>query len=73
MSAAGWALVAVLVLGSPVLAGPYDPALRFLTHRTPHFQIHYHQGEDALAARLASIAEATHVRLYRRGRCRTRA
>ena len=63
MSATGWTLVAVLALGSPVLAGPYDPALRFLTHRTPHFQIHYHRGEEALAARLASIAEATHVRL----------
>jgi Omp85 superfamily domain/WD40-like Beta Propeller Repeat len=63
MKAAGWALLAMLVVGSPLLAGPYDPALRFLTHRTPHFQIHYHRGEDALAARLASIAEATHVRL----------
>jgi hypothetical protein len=63
MNATGWALAAVLIVGSPVLAGPYDPALRFLTHRTPHFQIHYHQNEEALAARLASIAEATHVRL----------
>ena len=56
-------LVAVLMLGGRVLAGPYDPALRFFTHRTPHFQILYHQGEDVLAARLATIAEATHVRL----------
>ncbi|MBK5299412.1 MAG: PD40 domain-containing protein [Vicinamibacteria bacterium] len=63
MRTAGWTLVAVLVLSGHVLAGPYDPALRFLTHRTPHFQIHYHQGEEALAARLASIAEVTHVRL----------
>ena len=63
MSAARWALVAVLALGSPVLAGPYDPALRFVTHRTPHFQIHYHQSEGPLATRLAAIAEATHVRL----------
>jgi len=64
MSTTRWTLVAVLMLGGGrVLAGPYDPALRFLTHRTPHFQIHYHQGEDALVLRLASIAEATHVRL----------
>ena len=63
MRTAGLALLAALLLGSPAVAGPYDPALRFLTHRTPHFQIHYHQGEAALATRLASIAEATHVRL----------
>ena len=63
MRTAGLALVAALLLASPAVAGPYDPALRFLTHRTPHFQIHYHQGEAALATRLASIAEATHVRL----------
>ena len=35
----------------------YDPRLRFRTLSTPRFDIHYHQGEDALAQRLARIAE----------------
>jgi Tol biopolymer transport system component len=35
----------------------YDPRLRFRTLTTPRFDIHYHQGEEALAKRLASIAE----------------
>jgi hypothetical protein len=52
--------IAAALLTSPALAGPYDPALRFKTHRTPHFVIHFHQGEEALALRLAGIAE--HVR-----------
>jgi hypothetical protein len=36
----------------------YDPALRFRSLTTDHFVIHYHQGEEALALRLASIVEA---------------
>jgi hypothetical protein len=35
----------------------YDPRLRFRTLSTPNFSIHFHQGEDALARRLARIAE----------------
>ncbi|HET7698437.1 MAG TPA: hypothetical protein VFK57_22170 [Vicinamibacterales bacterium] len=35
----------------------YDPRLRFRTIRTPHFDIHAHRGEEALARRLAAIAE----------------
>jgi Tol biopolymer transport system component len=36
----------------------YDPRLRFRTLSTPGFDIHFHQGEDAPAKRLAAIAEA---------------
>ena len=57
------ALLLSLAGGAAAAAGPFDPALRFFTLVTPHFRIHYHAGEEALAARLASIAERTHVRL----------
>jgi hypothetical protein len=56
---------ALLLASSTALAGPYDPALRFSTHRTPHFTIHFHAGEERLAARLAAIAESVRDRLSR--------
>ena len=45
------------------VAGPYDPVLRFRTLATPHFLIHFHDGEDEAAARLATIAERVHEAL----------
>ena len=39
-------------------ADRYDPRLRFRTLVTPSFFIHYHQGAEGLARRLAEIAEA---------------
>jgi hypothetical protein len=39
-------------------AGRYDSALRFRVLRTPHFTIYYHQGEAAMARRLAVVAES---------------
>ena len=35
----------------------YDPRLRFRTISTPRFDIHFHQGEEAIAKRLAVVAE----------------
>ena len=35
----------------------YDPRLRFRTISTPRFDIHFHQGEEAQARRLATLAE----------------
>jgi hypothetical protein len=35
----------------------YDPRLRFRTLSTPRFSIHYHQREEPLARRLASLAQ----------------
>ncbi len=64
MRRVAWGLLVVWLLGSGhAAAGPYDPALRFLTLETAHFQIHYHRGEEAMAERLSRIAEATHTRL----------
>src|SRR4029453_1754063 len=51
-------LVAVLL--GPILATAatrYDPRLRFRTISTPRFDIHFHQGEEALARRLAGFVE----------------
>ena len=63
---AAWLLCGALLLAVPdAAAGPYDPALRFRTYRTPHFTIHFHHGEERLAARLADIAESAHARLSR--------
>jgi hypothetical protein len=51
--------VAVLlcIAADAVAAGRYDPRLRFRTIRTEHFDIHAHQGEEALARRLAGMVE----------------
>jgi hypothetical protein len=40
-------------------AQPFDPLYRFRALPTEHFTIYFHQGEDALADRLARIAEET--------------
>lgn len=54
-------VLALAVLVAAVLPAAaserYDPRLRFRTISTPHFDIHFHQGEEGQARRLASIAE----------------
>jgi Tol biopolymer transport system component len=47
---------------SPVLA-KFDPAFSWTTMKSPHFAIHYHQGEEEIAKRVAVIAEDVHDRL----------
>ena len=47
-------------------AGPYDGRLRFRVLRTAHFTIYYHQGEAAMAQRLAAIAEGVRADLAAR-------
>jgi hypothetical protein len=48
----------LLILPSLVFASSrYDPRLKFRTLSTPGFDIHFHQGVEADAARLAEIAE----------------
>ena len=41
----------------------YDPALRWQTLHTAHFNIHFHDDEDSLAQKVANIAERVHERL----------
>ena len=49
--------VFLAIIGDASAATRYDPRLRFRTLSTARFDIHYHQGEEALAQRLARIAE----------------
>ena len=62
----GVALCVSLLIVAPAIAsasGRYDPRLRFQTIATPRFDIHFHQGEEAQARRLAVLAEAIAVDL----------
>ena len=67
----GWRVAAVALVLMVVRAAPapastrYDPRLQFRTLTTPRFEIHFHQGEDADAARLARIAEEVATSLDR--------
>jgi len=55
----------VLFLSSPSFA-KFDPSFTWTTIETPHFLIHYHQGEEEIAKRAAVIAEDVHERLVPR-------
>jgi hypothetical protein len=57
------ALAALLLLPLAAPAQPYDPDYRWHTIDTAHFQVHYHQGLEALAQRAAREAERAHARL----------
>jgi WD40-like Beta Propeller Repeat/Omp85 superfamily domain len=67
-------IIATLLLAATSSVAPrdvagatrYDPALRFQSLVTPHFVIHYHQGEEAQALRLSLVAEAVHADLVAR-------
>lgn len=41
----------------------YDPWLNWQTLQTDNFSIHYHDGSEELAKRVAQVAERTHLRL----------
>ena len=47
----------------PAHAASYDPELVWKTLRTEHFNITFHEGEEALAEALASTAERVHILL----------
>jgi hypothetical protein len=64
-AAAACVLACVFATRGVSAASLVDPALRFRTMATRHFVIHFHQGEDRTAARLAAIAEDTWHRLER--------
>ncbi len=59
-------LVLVLLLPASSALAKFDPAFTWTTLETPHFLIHYHQGEEELAKRAAVIAEDVHDRLVPR-------
>ena len=51
--------MAFMCFVAPSSAQQFDPRYRFQAIPTEHFVIYFHQGEDALARRLARIAEET--------------
>jgi WD40-like Beta Propeller Repeat len=53
----------LLCVSSALGAYNNDPTLTWRTLKTPHFAIHYHDGEEALARDAAARAEAVHRRL----------
>jgi Tol biopolymer transport system component len=55
------ALLCALLFAPPSFA--FDPRYDWLTIDTPHFEVHFHQGEYAFAAKVARIAEEAHARL----------
>ena len=55
---AGLALVAALGLALPSAHATRALGSRFFTLRTAHFDIHYDDGAEAFATRVAAIAEA---------------
>lgn len=56
-------VVLLVVCSAAGAANRYDPGLRFRALTTPHFTIYFHQQEDALARRLAAIAENVAARV----------
>lgn len=58
-------LVAAAIAHPAAAANRYDPRFRFRTITTPRFSIYFHQGEEALARRLAAIAEEVADRMTR--------
>jgi len=57
------AIVAAAVPSHASASGRYDPRLRFQTISTARFDIHYHQGGELQARRLAHLAEAVAAEL----------
>lgn len=41
----------------------FDPKLHWKTVKTPHFNIHFHDGEEEIALRMADIAEKVYTKL----------
>ena len=56
----------MFLLQSSLAFAKYDPAFTWTTLETPHFYIHYHQGGEEIAKRVAVIAEDAHARLVPR-------
>lgn len=54
---AAWSLLCLLGASAAGAVPRYDPRLRFRVIRTAHFAIYYHQREEAMAKRLALVAE----------------
>ncbi|HEY0144218.1 MAG TPA: hypothetical protein VGF48_25255, partial [Thermoanaerobaculia bacterium] len=56
-------LLVALVATFAHAASEYPPRYRWQTITTPHFFVHFHQGEEELARRAAGLAEEIHARI----------
>lgn len=56
-------LALILLFYIPVSSAKTDPEFSWMTLTTPHFLIHYHQGEEAIARRVVVLAEDVHTKL----------
>jgi Tol biopolymer transport system component len=59
-------LCSILVLHASLAFAKFDHVFTWTTLETPHFYVHYHQGEEEIAKRAAVIAEDVHARLVPR-------
>lgn len=63
-SVAAALVAAAVILAALALPGPAhaidDPSLDYRTLTTPHFYVHYYDGTEALARRVATMAEEAH-------------
>jgi len=59
-------LVCLCIADNATASNRYDPRLRFRTISTQHFDIHFHQGEELQARRLAEIAEEVSALIAKR-------
>lgn len=50
----------------PAAFAKTDPSFSWMTLTSPHFLVHYHQGEEVLARRVVDLAEDVHARLVPR-------
>lgn len=55
--------IVILLLQASTSFAKFDPSFTWTTLETPHFLIHYHQGEASIAERAAIVAEDVHGRL----------
>ena len=59
-------LLLLCIFYLPAAFAKTDPSFSWMTLSSPHFLIHYHQGEESLAKRAVEIAEDVHARLVPR-------
>ena len=63
MRLARLAAATILCAAGVARAQPYDPDFRWRTLDTPHFRLHFHQGEEGLVQDVAREAERAHALL----------
>jgi hypothetical protein len=64
--AIGWYIffvLVVLITPSLAISAMIDPSFRFSSIETEHFVIHFHQGIDEIANKVALISEDIHLKL----------